>query len=287
MLLRFFRTAKDAALRLRGARPFHLRLGPTELLAWRLGPPGGEPWLMLHGLASTALAWHSVLPDLAHDCRVVLPELAELGGTSTPDGGLSVADGVEVAVELIERELGGGPVTVAGNSLGGWTAVRLALARPELVSRLVLVAAAGYRDQDWQRIERLISVQEPGDLEPLLAALFSHPPKGLALGRRGIFEAYTSQSVAGVLGKLGEADTYGDAELAQIEVPTALVWGEDDGLFELEVAERMVAALPHGTLYRLPRCGHALHWERPRAFARAVAEFRRATDERLPASDAA
>jgi pimeloyl-ACP methyl ester carboxylesterase len=65
------------------------------------------------------------------------------------------------------------------------------------------------------------------------------------------------------------------------------VWGEDDGLFELEVAERMVAALPHGTLYRLPRCGHALHWERPRAFARAVAEFRRATDERLPASDAA
>lgn len=284
MLLRLFRTAKDAALRFRGGRPFTLQIGEASLLAWRLGPPDGEPWLLLHGIVSTSLAWHSVLPELTGDCRVIAPELAALGGTEAPGGGLAVADGVEAAAALIERELGGGPVTVAGNSLGGWIAVRLALARPELVSRLLLVAAAGYRDQDWERIRRLISISEPADIEPLLAALFVRRPTGLRLGRRGFYQAYSAQDVTSLIAKFDPADAYGDAELSRIEVPTALVWGEQDGLFDVSVAERMAAALPRGSLYRIPGCAHALHWERPQALARAVADFRRATGARVAAA---
>jgi pimeloyl-ACP methyl ester carboxylesterase len=190
-----------------------------------------------------------------------------------------VADGVEVAVELIERELGGGPVTVAGNSLGGWIAVRLALARPDLVSRLVLVDAGGYREQDWDRIEQLVTVTEPADVEPLYGALFQRVPLPLrGIGRRAFFRTYSSPAVQGVHARITEPDAYGDRELATIAQPAALIWGEHDGIFRLAAAERMAEAMPRARLYRLAGAGHAVQWERPREMADAIDDFRGATD---------
>ena len=87
---------------------------------------------------------------LRRSCRMVVPELSALGGTKCPGDGLGVAASGEILQELMEREFGSRPVTLLGLSLGGWMAVRLALAHPERVSRLVLVDAGGYRDQDWE-----------------------------------------------------------------------------------------------------------------------------------------
>ena len=211
-----------------------------------------------------------------------MPELSALGGSEVPGEGLAVADGAATVAALIEGEFGGRPVTLAGNSLGAWIAVRLALERPDLVDRLVLVAAAGYRDQDWERIRDLITVRDTADVTALLPALFAHVPAALHLARRAFRAAYTSPAVTSALAKLEAHDTFGDEDLARIEVPTALIWGEEDGLFHLETARRMAAALPQATLYPLPGCAHALHWERPQALVEAVANFRRASA--LPAS---
>lgn len=279
MPLPLFRRFAHGALRLAGGRPARRRLGDAELVCWRFGPEEGEPWLLLHGLASSALAWRPVAPRLARSgCRLVVPELSELGGSRLPLGGLAVEDGVAAAAALIEQELGGGPATVAGNSLGGWIAVRLALARPELVSRLVLVDAGGYREQDWERIEELVTVTEPADVEPLYGALFQRVPLPLrGVGRRAFFRAYSSPAVQGVNARIGEADAYGDRELATIVQPAALIWGEHDGLFRLAAAERMAAAMPRARLYTLAGAGHGVQWERPRELAAAIDDFRGST----------
>ena len=195
MVLRLFRAAKGAALWLRGARAERVTAGPAELLVYRFGPPGGEPWVLLHGLASTALAWQALVPALGRDCRVLVPELSALGGSAVPGEGLAVADGVAVVAALIEGELGGRPVTLAGNSLGAWVAVRLALERPDLVKRLVLVTAANYRDQDWERIRELITVRDTADVAALLPALFARVPVALHLARRAFRVAYSSPAV--------------------------------------------------------------------------------------------
>ncbi len=278
MLLPLFRRFAHGTLRLAGGRPVRRRVGDAELVCWRFGPEDGEPWLLLHGLASSALAWRPVAPRLARSgCRLVVPELSELGGSRLPLGGLAVEDGVAAAAALIEQELGGGPATVAGNSLGGWIAVRLALARPELVSRLVLVDAGGYREQDWARIEELVTVTEPADVEPLYGALFQRVPLALRVGRRAFFRAYSSPAVQGVNARIREPDAYGDRELATIAQPAALIWGEHDGLFRLAAAERMAAAMPRARLYPLAGAGHAVQWERPRELAAAIDDFRGAT----------
>ena len=278
MVLRLARFAGQTALRIAGGRPVRLDAGCAELVCWRFGPAGGEPWLLLHGLASSALAWRPVVPRLSADgCRLVVPELSALGGSICPDGGLAVADGVAAAAALIERELGGGPVTVAGQSLGGWMAVRLALARPDLVSRLVLVDAGGYRDQDWDRIEGLVTVTEPADVAPLYDALFRRVPAPLRIGRSVFYRAYSSQVVRAILSKLRLEDTYDDGDLGRLGQPAALIWGEHDGLFTFGTAERMAAALPRARLYKVPGCGHAIQWECPGALAHAVTEFHGAT----------
>jgi pimeloyl-ACP methyl ester carboxylesterase len=278
-----YRAGAHLLLRVLGCRGFWFRTGEVRLRCWRVGPEDGEPWVMLHGLGSIAASWAALLRDLRGDCRIVVPELSWLGGSDVPDGALAVRDGVEAAAALIQRQFPGRAVTVVGNSLGGWVALRLALERPELVSRLVLVGPGGYREQDWEHIEGLIRVSDLRDADRLLEAMFLRPPISQRILRHGFRAAFTSKAVRGALGKMTESDALSPEELARIEVPTALVWGEHDGIFSVEVAEHMAAALPRGTLYRVETAGHIVQWESPKSMVEAVRDFRRRSAGAPPA----
>ena len=86
-------------------------------------------------------------------------------------------------------------MTLCGISLGGWIAVRLALARPDLVARLLLVVPGGYREQDWERIGRMVRVETYRDSAAIWQALFARPPLLLRLGRPLLYLAYRSSAV--------------------------------------------------------------------------------------------
>jgi pimeloyl-ACP methyl ester carboxylesterase len=275
VLLRLFALWTTLALRRLGARRFRREIGAVSLATYRVGPPDGEPWLLLHGLGSTALSWSALLPPLSAECRLLVPELSELGGTGAPGGALAVQEGVATLARLIAAEFPGRRVTIAGLSLGGWMAVRLALARPDLVARLVLIDAGGYRDQDWNEIERLVRIESLEGVDRLYGALFVRAPWPFRWSRRGFLAAYTSRAVTSVLGALAAADTFDERDLARLACPTALVWGERDGLFAARVGQAMAAAVPSSRFYLLPGCGHAVHWECPRAMVEAVLDFRR------------
>ncbi|HXO41456.1 MAG TPA: alpha/beta hydrolase [Thermoanaerobaculia bacterium] len=269
-----------------GARRRRLRDGEVSLVyyvleprrwgRWRrrgVGP--AEPWLMLHGLGSVAASWGRVLYALRRDCRLVVPELSALGGTRAPGGWLGLELGARLLARLIEEELGGGPVTLAGLSMGAWMAMRLAQTRPELIARLVLIDAAGYRNQDWDRIGKLVRVQDLDGVDRLYGAMFRKAPWVMRRSRRTFLQAYTSPPVRHLLASLGEPDTYRDRDLKLLTMPVALIWGEHDGLFGLDAARAMAAALPRSRLYVLRDCGHAVHLECPRDLASALQRLRR------------
>jgi pimeloyl-ACP methyl ester carboxylesterase len=151
--------------------------------------------------------------------------------------------------------------------------VRLALAHPELVARLVLVVTGGYRDQDWARIQRKVTVETLADVDHLYQALFSHPPWMLRLTRRFFLKTYSSRSVSSVIATIREEHGFGDRELGSIGVPTAVIWGEQDGLFAAPVGERIARALPHSRFYLIGDCGHAVHWDRPRELPKPSPTF--------------
>lgn len=284
MWLYLFSLLTRYALTLTGARRKHLRVGAVRLVYYVLGPEDGEPWVFLHGLGSVAATWGTILFRLRRDCRLVVPELSKFGGSQIPGDVLDIRDGSKVLARLIEKEFGRRPATVAGLSLGGWLAVRLALARPELVARLVLINTGGYRHQDWGAIEQLVRVSDMTGVERLYTAFFVRTPWVMDYSRRAFLEAYTSPPVLGALDRISEEDTFDDDDLRQLRMPTALIWGERDGLFRIEAARAMAEALPDATLEVLEGCGHAIHLECPDRLADAIQKVRRAVAPRRSAA---
>jgi len=259
-----------------GLRSREVVLGDWRVRVHEGGAEGGEPWLLLHGLGATAATWLPFVRRERRRCRLLLPELSRLGGSRGPRAALSIAEGARL-VERLLSELGGErQATVAGISLGGWIAVRAALGSRERLGRLLLVVPGGYLDQDWQRIERMVRLESYADSAGIWRALFASPPLWLRAARPLLYLAYRSPEVATALGSLAPEDAYGDADLAALDLPVGLVWGEEDRLFLVETGRRMAAALPHGRLWSLAGAGHALQWERPGAFLEAVEAFRAA-----------
>lgn len=274
MLLRLFGPVTALALRGLGARRRRERIGRLSLVVYELGPEDGEPWVLLHGMGSTALSWAPIARALRRDCRLLVPELSALGGTRGPRPALDVGEGAAAVAELIRRRVRGGRATVAGISLGGWIATRLALAHPELAERLLLVNCAGYLNQDWNRIRELVRVRGIDDVDRLCGALFHRPQPWVRFARRGFLAAYRSPAVRAVLDSIRPEDAFGEPELRGLEIPCGLIWSEHDALFTLEVGRAMAAALPYSRLFAVPDCGHAVQWECPRALLRALDAFR-------------
>jgi non-heme chloroperoxidase len=52
------------------------------------------------------------------------------------------------------------------------------------------------------------------------------------------------------------------ARLGEINVPTLILWGEQDAMFPREEEELLASTIPDGTLKAYPEIGHAVHWER-------------------------
>jgi pimeloyl-ACP methyl ester carboxylesterase len=275
------------AMRARGLRLERRHAaGGWSLRTWRkeASSPESEPWLLLHGLGANAATWLPTLGLLGKD-DLLVPELSVQGGTRGPRPALGVRDAVEVLSELVEKTWPGRKVTVAGVSLGGWIGVRLALARPDLVSRLLLVVPGGYRNQDWARIERTVRVDSYAGSKGIWSALFHKPPWYLRAGRPLLYLAYRTEAVAAAIATVREADGFDDAELAQLAIPVGLVWGECDLLFRVEDGRKMAAAIPGARLWTIAGAGHGVQWEKPAEFLAAVSEFRRVLPCPPPAVD--
>ncbi|KAB2966168.1 MAG: alpha/beta hydrolase [Thermoanaerobaculia bacterium] len=276
MFSRLFAAATAAGHRSLGLRRETLVAGPWSLRVHRGGRPGGEPWLLLHGLGATSGTFLPLLRNLLPEAEVALPELSELGGTRGPRPAPTVVEAAELVAEVARRCFPGRPPTLAGISLGGWTAVRAQLAHPGLAARLLLVVPGGWRDQDWRRISGMVRFETLEEARVLWRALFVAPHWWMRPARWGLFLAYRSAAVRAILATVREDDAFDGADLARIDVPVGLIWGAEDRLFRAEVGEAMRRALPRATLEAIPAAAHGVQWERPREFVAAVARFRAA-----------
>lgn len=101
----------------------------------------GTPVVLVHGLDGSAANWFDVGPLLAADHRVVAPDLPGFGRTPL-SGRVPTMEASADVVAAVVRDLGAGPATIMGNSMGGPVALQVAARHPDLVARVVLVAPA-------------------------------------------------------------------------------------------------------------------------------------------------
>jgi 2-succinyl-6-hydroxy-2,4-cyclohexadiene-1-carboxylate synthase len=226
--------------------------------------------VLLHGFTQGPGSWDPVVSRLDGDLEVVRPTLPGHGGAGAVTGNFE-----EAAARLAEDV--GGPAIWVGYSMGGRLALRIAIDRPDLVDRLVLLGAtAGIDEPDARasrvaRDEALASGLERKGLERFLQGWLAQPLfQGLPRAAAGLEERLTNtvEGLASALRRLGTGaqEPVWD-RLGKLTMPVLLTAGERDTSFAA-TAVRMAALIGEGAEVSLvPRAGHAAHLERPEVFA--------------------
>ena len=237
----------------------------------------GEPLVLLHGFGGDLNNWLFTAPALAGQHVVYALDLPGHGG-STRDVGSGDLDFLAGAVEqfLDSQELG--RVHLAGHSLGGLVAASVALAAPERVGSLALVASAGLGDEiNREYIEGFIAAERRRELKPVLVLLFADP--GLVTRQLvddvlkykridGVDEAL--RAIAGKLFGQGGQRVVIAGRLPELEVPLLVVWGREDRIIPAAHTERA----PEGAeVHVLDGQGHSPHMEAAGDFNRIVEGF--------------
>jgi pimeloyl-ACP methyl ester carboxylesterase len=242
----------------------------------------GLPVVLLHGQGGWSGMWLPVVGDLRTTHRVIAADLPGLGGSELPDGPPDAAR-VLAWLDALVRHTCPTPPALVGASLGASIAARFAIAHPDRVSRLVLVDAGSlgrFRPAPGVLLALLRFMARPSERTQLgfFRQVAVDPDKVRAMmGERweasqayNLDRARTPSVRAAnrrMLKELG-TKTIPPAELARIAVPTTLIWGRQDRVMRLRIAE--AASARHGwPLHVIEDAGHFVV-EQPEAFRRAL-----------------
>src|SRR5262249_25269876 len=181
----------------------------------------------------------------------------------------------------------------AGISMGGWIVCRLAGAHPEMVERLVVVAAAGVRPEretipvdvlfphDEDGVRRLVATgRANAPLSPSLVGPANSPPPPQ---RRRLEDEWI---VRRAVSSMAAGRDWLDGTLRRADMPVLVVWGKQDALIPVAMAPRLAAEFPNARLQVLDGCGHVPMADCPDAFDREMLPFLAAGDTSAPGSPA-
>jgi 2-succinyl-6-hydroxy-2,4-cyclohexadiene-1-carboxylate synthase len=241
-----------------------------------IGPrTGQEELVLLHGFAGTSRTWDGVLSHLEGEryrpLALDLPGHGELTGTRE----LDFAAAVDSVLERSPRRF-----ALCGYSMGARIALQIALAAPDRLSRLVLVAGgAGIADRDERAARRAADRALADEIEaaPIEAfverwgaqAMFAEDPVEVRELARADYRRNDPAALAAALRGLGNGEMESMwARLPELTTPIVVVVGDRDAKFQ-EIAWRMIELLPEARM-RIISGGHRLPLECPAAVALAI-----------------
>lgn len=230
----------------------------------------GEPVVMLHGGFCTIETWEAQTQALAERYRVVLPERRAHGRTPDVEGPITYANMAQDTIAFMDA-IGISRAHLVGWSDGGNVGLEVALVRPDLVGKLVMMSAAANLDGTTPEVRAQLEGLAADTLPPMLRepyeALSSDGPEHLEI-------------VVGKLKQLwGTEPTYELADLERVSVPT-LVMVADDDVVTVDHAAAMARAIPDSQLAVVPGTDHALLFEKPELVNRLLLDF--LADEQAP-----
>ena len=245
----------------------------------------GPPLVLLHGFAGDSREWRAEIDDLSADFTVVAWDAPGAGQSADPPEWFLMADYADCLAGLI-RGLGIARAHVVGLSFGGALALalyELALyeRHPEIPETLVLASAyAGWtgslpKDIADERLRLSLQLADSGPdqfvraMNPTLFPRSADPEKVAAFG--AIMAEFHPRGFSVMARSLAEADLR--EVLPRVDVPTLLLYGEDDVRAPRSVAEGLHSGIRGSWLEMLPGLGHMINIEAPDLFDAAVRSF--------------
>jgi pimeloyl-ACP methyl ester carboxylesterase len=253
----------------------------------------GPVILFVHGIAGTSLTWTAAQERLAERFTTIAPDLPGHGVSDKPIGDYSLGNLASTLRDLLVA-LGHERATLVGHSLGGGVAMQFSYQFPERTERLILVSSGGL-GRDVNLLLRAACL--PGaDLflsavAGPLAAVGS--TVGRALGRLGWRPAPDLQEVArgfssladtatraaflhtlrNVVGPSGQRINATNRLYLADELPTLLLWGENDPIIPAHHARDAHERMRNSRLVTFAESGHMPHLDEPVRFTSAVLDF--------------
>ncbi len=264
--------------------------------SWRLryyeaGPADAQPVVLLHGSGPGATGWSNFagnIPDLARDFHVLAVDMPGWGESDAVSN--DRLDHVRAAVEFLDA-LGIDRAAFVGNSMGGQTAIRLAIEHPTRITHLVTMGppvgtgpllfsagdgpsegikalVAAYADPSAENMRRLVEIM------CFDKATFATPELTQARSDAALARPEHLHNYLAGLTQRGPIPVWADlARLPEIAVPTLLIHGRDDRVVPYETSLHLLAGIPDSRLVLLNHCGHWAMIEHAAEFNRIVRGF--------------
>jgi len=234
--------------------------------------------VLLHPFPFDRRIWAPQVEELSRELPVLALDLPGFGD-SPPAAGAGLDDWADMIDALLEEVVGSVPVVVAGLSMGGYVALRLAARHPERLEGLILADTRAQADPPEGRAARdgaAASVRSAGVqaiAAGLLEKLFSpNADPGLVQRAREIMLEQPQEAVATALEAMRDRPD-SMAILPDIEAPTLVMVGAEDVLTPPSDAEEMFRRLPRAWLVRIAGAGHLSSFEAPEELNAAVRGF--------------
>jgi pimeloyl-ACP methyl ester carboxylesterase len=224
--------------------------GPPGPALWWTERGSGEPLVLLHGGLTDARFFSGNVPALADRFHVYTPDARGHGHTPDVPGPITPELLLQDTVAFLTTVVGG-PAHLAGHSLGGATALHVALRYPGLVRRLILISASirppGPRasGSPWPGLADLVRFLGPGYGEV--------SPDG---------QAHFPVVASKVVTMLAGAPALAPAELGGINSRTLLMAGDEDAV-SLDDTLVLYNGIPDAELAIVPGTSHFLLREKP------------------------
>ena len=257
-----------SATRMEGADPRWLLNNEEPQIDFTEYGAGPVNLVLLHGLFGAMTNWDGAIPFFS-----------QFASTTALHFPILTAHRSEVKVKALAclteyflRKRNKHPVVLCGNSLGGHVALRLALSSPELVDALVLTGSSGLYEHT---VDTLPIRPGPDFVRSQMQRVFYNDQL--------ITDAAVDEVCTILKNKLSQINLIHSARsakrdfllerLKEINIPVLLVWGKDDLVTTMDVAETFNRELPKSKLIVFNKCGHAPMIEYPQKFAQEVQSF--------------
>lgn len=259
----------------------------------------GPAVLLLHGasLAIDAIStWRSLVKVLSRQFRVIAFDQIGFGRSDlTPQNSyLNRLQRVDHALAFLDT-LGVNEAILAGHSEGAFMAARMAIVRPQLTKRLIVIASGGLspriggaRDADWARESRLAYTYGP---EVETEKGFIEQSRQLTMKRNSELEALLIENYRHpnfkhqleMFRSIKRSENYPDDYIALQEEyiyphvaslpPSLLIWGSNDQTVPVERAVLLTRKLPDADLHVFSGARHMVMYDRERAFNDLVLDW--------------
>ncbi len=255
---------------------------------------GDETVVLIHGLSSNLSFWRENISALSEKYRVIavdLPGYGKSNKNSVPCTMAFYADFLNRFLDALRLK----KVNMIGQSMGGQIAITFALTYPERLHRLVLAAPAGVETFDSTESALLKNFYSVANVKAADANVIRQNVvnnfsswdtrfEWIVQHRTDIrlasdFEQWCGSVSRGIAGML---DGPVRSRLGEINVPTLILFGEDDRLIPnrflhkgttTDIAEAAGREIPDARMTMIPKAGHLLMIEQPVLFNSAVIEF--------------